>query len=46
MPSGIAARRLSHSHIKGVVLMLTYSELFQLGLLVVAIVALCKSRGR
>ena len=32
---------VSHSPIKEVVLMITYSELFQLGLLIVGIVSLC-----
>ena len=32
---------VSHSPIKEVALMITYSELFQLGLLIVGIVSLC-----
>lgn len=32
---------VSHSLIKGVTLMVTYSELFQLGILIVSIITLC-----
>ena len=32
--------------VKGVIVMLTYSELFQLGMLVVALIALLKDRAR